>query len=77
MPRKLRLRLTPHGVPCGGVRSGRLRRYREEMAAGSSVQDVITRLRRIDDELPRGDGAAVFNRMYLTVTEIGCRRTRR
>jgi hypothetical protein len=39
------------------------------MAAGSSVQDVITRLRRIDDELPRSDGAAVFNRMYLTVTE--------
>ena len=39
------------------------------MADGSSVQDVIARLRRIDDELPRGDGAAVFNRMYLTVTE--------
>ena len=34
-----------------------------------SVQDVIARLRRIDDELPPGDGAAVFNRMYLTVTE--------
>ena len=44
-------------------------RYREEMADGSSVQDVIARLRRIDDELPPGDGAAVFNRMYLTVTE--------
>jgi hypothetical protein len=39
------------------------------MAAGSSVQDVIARLRRIDDELPPSDGAAVFNRMYLTVTE--------
>jgi hypothetical protein len=38
-------------------------------AAGSSVQDVIARLRRIDAELPPGDGAAVFNRMYLTVTE--------
>jgi hypothetical protein len=37
--------------------------------AGSSVQDLITHLRRIDDELPPGDGAAVFNRMYLTVTE--------
>lgn len=37
--------------------------------AGSSVQDVITRLRLIDDELSPGDGAAVFNRMYLTVTE--------
>lgn len=38
-------------------------------AAGTLVQDVIARLRRIDDELPRDDGAAVFNRMYLTVTE--------
>ena len=38
-------------------------------AVGSSVQDVIARLRRIDDELPPGDGAAVFNRVYLTVTE--------
>jgi hypothetical protein len=37
--------------------------------AGSSVQDVIGRLRRIDDELPPDDGAAVFNRMYLSVTE--------
>jgi uncharacterized protein DUF5995 len=36
---------------------------------GSSVQGVIARLRRIDDELPSSDGAAVFNRMYLTVTE--------
>jgi len=33
------------------------------------VQDVVARLRSIDDELPRSDGAAVFNRMYLTVTE--------
>lgn len=39
------------------------------MTAESSVQDVISRLRRIDDELPPGDGVAVFNRMYLTVTE--------
>jgi len=38
-------------------------------AAGSSVQDVITRLHQIEDELPSSDGAAVFNRMYLTVTE--------
>jgi len=37
--------------------------------AGSTVQDVVTQLRRIDDELPPDDGAAVFNRMYLTVTE--------
>ena len=33
------------------------------------MQDVITRLRSIDKELPPEDGAAVFNRMYLTVTE--------
>jgi hypothetical protein len=33
------------------------------------VQDVVARLRRIDDELPPGDGAAAFNRMYLAVTE--------
>src|SRR4029453_3880370 len=38
-------------------------------AAESSVEDVIARLRGIDDELPGGDGAAVFNHMYLTVTE--------
>ena len=44
------------------------RRYRDEMPE-SSVQAVIARLRRIDDELPPDDGAAVFNRMYLTVTE--------
>jgi len=37
--------------------------------AGSSVTDVIARLRDIDDELPSADGAAVFNHMYLTVTE--------
>jgi hypothetical protein len=37
--------------------------------ASSSVQDVITRLRSIDHELQTDDGAAVFNRMYLTVTE--------
>lgn len=37
--------------------------------AGASVTDVIARLRSIDDELAPDDGAAVFNRMYLTVTE--------
>ncbi|WP_426560206.1 DUF5995 family protein [Angustibacter sp. McL0619] len=34
-----------------------------------SVQDVIERMQRIEDELKPDDGAAVFNRMYLTVTE--------
>lgn len=33
------------------------------------MQDVVARLHSIDDELPADDGAAVFNRMYLTVTE--------
>lgn len=33
------------------------------------VSDVIARMREIDDELPASDGVAVFNRMYLTVTE--------
>src|SRR3954470_4290349 len=35
----------------------------------ASWSGLIPHLRRIDDELPPGDGAAVFNRMYLTVTE--------
>lgn len=34
------------------------------------VSDVIARMREIDDELPPHDGVAVFNRMYLTVTEM-------
>jgi hypothetical protein len=38
-------------------------------APGTLVRDVVARLRSIDDELPRGDGAAVFNHLYLTVTE--------
>lgn len=38
-------------------------------ATGASVQDVIARLRRIGDQLPSSDGAAVFNGMYVTVTE--------
>jgi hypothetical protein len=36
---------------------------------GPLVAAVVARLRRIDDELPVSDGAAVFNRVYLTVTE--------
>ncbi|NMM22146.1 MAG: hypothetical protein HHJ11_01375 [Phycicoccus sp.] len=38
-------------------------------ATGASLKDVVTRLRAINDALPSDDGAAVFNRMYLTVTE--------
>ena len=39
------------------------------MSLPTTVDGVITRLREIDSELPRDDGVAVFNRMYLTVTE--------
>jgi hypothetical protein len=39
------------------------------MGLPTSVDDVIARLREIDEELSHDDGAAVFNRMYLTVTE--------
>lgn len=35
----------------------------------ATVHDVLARLRGIDEELPANDGAAVFNRLYLTVTE--------
>jgi hypothetical protein len=34
-----------------------------------TVDDVIARMRAIDAELPRGDGVAAFNRVYLEVTE--------
>jgi Family of unknown function (DUF5995) len=35
----------------------------------TTIAGVIDRLRTIDAELPKTDGAAVFNRAYLTVTE--------
>jgi hypothetical protein len=39
------------------------------VSTSATVDDVIARLRDIDTDLPSDDGAAVFNRMYLTVTE--------
>src|SRR5215467_13495236 len=39
------------------------------MSAPTSVDGVIARLREIDAALPATDGVAVFNRMYLAVTE--------
>ena len=36
--------------------------------AVNAVDEVIARLEQIDAALPPSDGAAVFNRMYLTVT---------
>jgi Family of unknown function (DUF5995) len=35
----------------------------------TTVEGVLARLREIDAALPADDGVAVFNRMYLTVTE--------
>lgn len=39
------------------------------MRTPTTVAGVIERLREIDAELPRDDGVAIFNRMYLRVTE--------
>ena len=39
------------------------------MSVPTTVDGVIARLRTIDAELPADDGVAVFNRMYLAVTE--------
>ena len=39
------------------------------MSLPSTVAGVVARLQEIDASLPAGDGVAVFNRMYLTVTE--------
>ena len=39
------------------------------MSLPTSVEEVLARLREIDAALAPADGVAVFNRMYLTVTE--------
>jgi hypothetical protein len=39
------------------------------MSVPKTVDDVLDRLREVDAALPAADGVAVFNRMYLTVTE--------
>lgn len=38
-------------------------------SATASVTEVVDRLREIGAALPATDGVAVFNRLYLTVTE--------
>ncbi|MBT2386125.1 DUF5995 family protein [Streptomyces sp. ISL-11] len=38
-------------------------------AAPTGIEDVLARMRRLDEALPPRDGVAVFNRVYLTVTE--------
>lgn len=37
--------------------------------AAPTVDDVLSRMRALDAALPAGDGLAVFNRVYLAVTE--------
>jgi hypothetical protein len=37
--------------------------------SGGSVNGVVSRMRALDAELPARDGVAVFNRVYLAVTE--------
>jgi Family of unknown function (DUF5995) len=39
------------------------------MSLPATVDEVLTRMREIEAGLPPDDGVAVFNRMYLTVTE--------
>jgi hypothetical protein len=39
------------------------------MSLPTTVDGVLARMREIEAELPTADGVAVFNRMYLTVTE--------
>jgi Family of unknown function (DUF5995) len=44
------------GTPAGAARTG-------------TIADVIARMKEIDGSLPRKDGVAYFNRLYLQVTE--------
>ncbi|MFF5406183.1 DUF5995 family protein [Streptomyces misionensis] len=44
--------------------------------AGTTVDAVVARMRALDAVLPERDGVAVFNRVYLTVTEEIGRRLR-
>ena len=40
------------------------------MVSGRALNEVIRRMRAIDAALPSTDGVAVFNRVYLQVTEL-------
>lgn len=42
---------------------------RESRVEAGAIGDVVERMREIDRTLPRLDGVALFNRMYLMVTE--------
>ncbi|MEU4657031.1 DUF5995 family protein [Streptomyces sp. NPDC023723] len=42
---------------------------RHVTTATGSVDTVLSRMRALDATLPAGDGIAIFNRVYLTVTE--------
>lgn len=43
---------------------------RPDVSGTPTVHDVVRRMRAIDDALAEGDGVGVFNRVYLTVTEL-------
>ncbi|KOG85605.1 hypothetical protein ADK38_35730, partial [Streptomyces varsoviensis] len=40
----------------------------QSQGALTDVDGVLARMRALDAELPPGDGVAVFNRVYLSVT---------
>ncbi|MGA4847657.1 DUF5995 family protein [Streptomyces sp. G5(2025)] len=46
-----------------------LERFAESRAPERGVDGVVARMRALGDDLPPGDGVAVFNRVYLSVTE--------
>ncbi|CAM5674882.1 putative protein OS=Streptomyces alboniger OX=132473 GN=CP975_05395 PE=4 SV=1 [Streptomyces alboniger] len=47
----------------------RLERFAESRAPAHGVDDVVARMRALGDGWPPRDGVAVFNRLYLSVTE--------
>lgn len=48
--------------------------HREQVITAAGTMDaVISRMRALDAALPAGDGVAVFNRVYLAVTEAAGR----
>ncbi|MEU7577827.1 DUF5995 family protein [Streptomyces sp. NPDC041068] len=51
-----------------------LERFAETRTPASRVDDVVARMRALGDDWPPRDGVAVFNRVYLSVTEEVARR---
>lgn len=54
----------------------RLERFAEIRVPAHGVDDVLARMRTLGDDWPPRDGVAVFNRVYLSVTEEVARRVR-